>query len=104
MRADLAARARRLYWLNPEPQAEWGQEDSLIEQYRRSCTAVYECRTLGQLAEAVAGQSVTLTLADVNNSGPVTVGLSGPGSALGSTQIRVVDAVYHLYNPLVVRP
>ncbi|WP_298814327.1 choice-of-anchor Q domain-containing protein [Chloroflexus sp.] len=47
---------------------------------------------------------VTLTLADVNNSGPVTVGLSGPGSALGSTQIRVVDAVYHLYNPLVVRP
>jgi uncharacterized protein len=52
--ARIAARAKRVYWLNPEPSAAWGQEDSLIEEYRRSCTAVKEVRTLGQLADAIA--------------------------------------------------
>jgi uncharacterized protein with von Willebrand factor type A (vWA) domain len=50
----IAARAKRVYWLNPEPEMAWGQEDSLIEEYRRSCTAIKEVRTLGQLADAIA--------------------------------------------------
>lgn len=50
----IAARARRVYWLNPEPESTWGDDDSLIEQYRRACTAVFEVRTLGQLADVIA--------------------------------------------------
>lgn len=52
--ARIAERARRVYWLNPEPAATWGTDDSLIEEYRRSCTAVREVRTLGQLADVIA--------------------------------------------------
>lgn len=52
--ARIAERARRVYWLNPEPQVVWGTDDSLIEEYRRSCTAIREVRTLGQLADVIA--------------------------------------------------
>ena len=50
----IAARARRVYWLNPEPSPLWGEDDSLIDQYKHSCTAVHEVRTLGQLADVIA--------------------------------------------------
>ena len=53
--ADLASRARSLYWLNPEPRAYWDSGDSVIAQYAPSCTAVIECRTLRQL-EAFVGE------------------------------------------------
>lgn len=49
----LAERARRTYWLNPEPRAEWGTEDSSIADFAVWCTAVFEVRTLRQLADAV---------------------------------------------------
>ena len=52
--ARIAERARRVYWLNPEPRVVWGTDDSLIEEYRRSCTAIHEVRTLGQLADLIA--------------------------------------------------
>ncbi len=52
--ARIAERARRVYWLNPEPRIVWGTDDSLIEEYRRSCTAIREVRTLGQLADVIA--------------------------------------------------
>ena len=51
--ARIAGRARRVLWLNPEPAAAWGCADSLIEEYRASCTAVQEVRTLRQLADAI---------------------------------------------------
>ena len=51
--ARIAGRARRVLWLNPEPVAAWGRADSLIEEYRPSCTAVQEVRTLRQLADAI---------------------------------------------------
>ncbi len=51
--AAIATRARRVLWLNPDPSATWGRTDSLIDEYRRSCTAVKEVRTLHQLADAV---------------------------------------------------
>lgn len=50
----IAARARRVYWLNPEPAEAWGEDDSIIDDYRRSCTNVFEVRTLGQLADVIA--------------------------------------------------
>lgn len=50
----ISRRARRVYWLNPEPTDLWGTTDSVIEAYRPSCTSVYEVRTLGQLSDAIA--------------------------------------------------
>jgi uncharacterized protein with von Willebrand factor type A (vWA) domain len=50
----IAERARRVYWLNPEPSELWGTTDSLIDTYRHGCTAVHEVRTLGQLADVIA--------------------------------------------------
>ena len=51
--AQIAARARRVYWLNPEPRAEWDTTDSVQAVYARYCSAVYEVRTLAQLSAAV---------------------------------------------------
>jgi uncharacterized protein with von Willebrand factor type A (vWA) domain len=47
--ADLARRAHRVYWLNPEPRAYWGSGDSIIDQYAPYCDGVFECRNLRQL-------------------------------------------------------
>ncbi len=52
--ARLAERARRLFWLNPEPHEEWGEDDSLIEVYRPHCDGVFEVRTVRQLADVIA--------------------------------------------------
>ncbi len=52
--ARLAQRARRLFWLNPEPREEWGEDDSLIEVYRPHCHGVFEVRTVRQLADVIA--------------------------------------------------
>jgi uncharacterized protein len=52
--ARLAQRARRLFWLNPEPRDEWGEDDSLIEVYRPHCSGVFEVRTVRQLADVIA--------------------------------------------------
>jgi hypothetical protein len=46
-------RARHVYLLNPEPQADWDTTDSIVEVYRPYLDAVYEVRNLRQLAEAV---------------------------------------------------
>jgi uncharacterized protein with von Willebrand factor type A (vWA) domain len=45
---------RRLYWFNPEPADEWGDADSQLPAYAELCDGVFEVRTLGQLADAVA--------------------------------------------------
>jgi uncharacterized protein with von Willebrand factor type A (vWA) domain len=51
---ELARLARRVYWLNPEPRAEWDTDDSRITLYRRSCAGVFEVATLRQLENCVA--------------------------------------------------
>ena len=51
--ADLRRRARRLYWLNPEPRATWDSGDSIVREYARHCDDMVECRTLRQLAKFV---------------------------------------------------
>ena len=52
--ARLAQRARRVFWLNPEPRDEWGEDDSLIEVYRPHCDGLFEVRTVRQLADVIA--------------------------------------------------
>jgi uncharacterized protein with von Willebrand factor type A (vWA) domain len=49
----LQARARKVYLLNPEPEAEWDTHDSIVGLYAPSLSGVYEVRNLRQLADAV---------------------------------------------------
>jgi uncharacterized protein len=51
--AELQHLARRLYWLNPEPRAEWDTLDSRASEYATHCTGAFEVSTIRQLATAV---------------------------------------------------
>ncbi|HEV2361361.1 MAG TPA: VWA domain-containing protein [Acidimicrobiales bacterium] len=51
--AEMRRRARRVYWLNPEPRSYWGSGDSIVDQYAQFCDGAYECRNLRQLAAFV---------------------------------------------------
>jgi uncharacterized protein with von Willebrand factor type A (vWA) domain len=51
---DLRRRARRLYWLNPEPRSYWDTGDSIASLYGAHCDGVFECRNLRQLERFVA--------------------------------------------------
>ncbi len=51
--ADLQAKARHVYWLNPEPSSYWGSGDSIVGEYARYCDRVVEVRTLRQLEQFV---------------------------------------------------
>jgi uncharacterized protein with von Willebrand factor type A (vWA) domain len=51
--AEVAHRAGRVYWLNPEPRQYWDDGDSVIGGYAPLCTRVEECRTLQQIADFV---------------------------------------------------
>ncbi len=50
---ELRARARHVYWLNPEPRAYWDSGDSIVGEYALHCDDVVECRTLRQLERFV---------------------------------------------------
>jgi uncharacterized protein with von Willebrand factor type A (vWA) domain len=50
--AQIAARAGRTYWLNPEPRLYWNYGDSVIDSYAQYCEA-YECWTTAQLENFV---------------------------------------------------
>jgi uncharacterized protein with von Willebrand factor type A (vWA) domain len=50
--AALTARARRAFWLNPEPRLYWNYGDSVIAAYAPFCE-VFECWTTRQLEEFV---------------------------------------------------
>ena len=49
----LRERARRLYWLNPEPRADWDTSDSIMSVYTPWCDRVFEVRNLRQLTACV---------------------------------------------------
>jgi uncharacterized protein with von Willebrand factor type A (vWA) domain len=42
-------RARRVYWLNPEPLSQWGTGDSAAPEYA-GLVEMHECRNVGQLS------------------------------------------------------
>jgi uncharacterized protein with von Willebrand factor type A (vWA) domain len=50
---DIHDRVRKVYWLNPEPRADWNTTDSILEAYESFCSGVFETRNLRQLAEFV---------------------------------------------------
>ncbi len=50
--AQVAERAGRTYWLNPEPRLYWNYGDSVIAAYERHCE-VFECWTTRQLEDFV---------------------------------------------------
>jgi hypothetical protein len=52
---ELHQRARRVYWLNPEPRGYWDTGDSIVSDYGIYCDGVYECRNLRQLESFVSG-------------------------------------------------
>ena len=52
--AEVAHRARHLWWLNPEPRSYWDTGDSIVSEYAVHCDGVYECRNLRQLEGFVA--------------------------------------------------
>jgi uncharacterized protein len=47
--ARIARRAGSVYWLNPEPRAQWNTGDSTMRAYEPHCTAAVTCRTLNDL-------------------------------------------------------
>ena len=51
--ATIEHRARRLYWLNPEPRSEWDSLDSRASDYARHCTDAFEVSTIRELVAAV---------------------------------------------------
>jgi uncharacterized protein len=50
--AQIAARAGRTFWLNPEPRLYWNYGDSVIAAYAQHCIA-FECWTTNQLEDFV---------------------------------------------------
>lgn len=46
-------RARKVFWLNPEPRREWDTTDSIMSTYEPACHGVFEARNLRQLGEFV---------------------------------------------------
>ncbi|MGW1590950.1 VWA domain-containing protein [Streptomyces sp. NPDC002386] len=50
---ELARRARRVHWLNPEPHAQWGTGDSAAPAYAE-LVEMHECRTARQLGALIA--------------------------------------------------
>ncbi len=46
---DLQHKARRVFWLNPEPMQFWGTGDSVAYSYARYCDEMVEVRNLKQL-------------------------------------------------------
>lgn len=50
--AQIAARAGRTFWLNPEPRLYWNYGDSVIEAYSQYCTA-FECWSASHLGDFV---------------------------------------------------
>ena len=51
---EIRERARRVFWLNPEPRGYWNTGDSIVGEYGVHCDGVYEWRNLRQLERFVA--------------------------------------------------
>jgi hypothetical protein len=60
--AQIAARAGRTFWLNPEPRLYWNYGDSVIAAYEQHCTA-FECWTTAQLEDFVRALTRPVTAA-----------------------------------------
>lgn len=50
---EIQNRARKLFWLNPEPKAYWNTGDSIVGEYGEHCDGLFEVRNLRQLESFV---------------------------------------------------
>jgi len=50
---EIQHRARKLFWLNPEPRAYWNTGDSIVGDYGAYCDGTFEVRNLRQLERFV---------------------------------------------------
>ena len=50
---EIEQKARKLFWLNPEPKAYWNTGDSIVGDYGVHCDGVFEVRNLRQLEKFV---------------------------------------------------
>lgn len=50
---EISQKARKLFWLNPEPKAYWDTGDSIVGEYGAHCDGVFEVRNLRQLEKFV---------------------------------------------------
>jgi uncharacterized protein with von Willebrand factor type A (vWA) domain len=50
---DMAEKAKRVIWLNPEARASWRLGDSVMYEYMPYCDEVHECRNARQLTRIV---------------------------------------------------
>ncbi len=50
----IAEQARRVFWLNPEAEEQWGETDSAMDDYRAYCRGAFEVRSLRQLGDVIA--------------------------------------------------
>jgi uncharacterized protein with von Willebrand factor type A (vWA) domain len=50
---EMRKKARRLFWLDPEPRGYWDTGDSIVSEYAPYCDGVYEVRNLRQLQKFV---------------------------------------------------
>jgi uncharacterized protein with von Willebrand factor type A (vWA) domain len=60
--AQVAEKAGRLFWLNPEPKLYWNYGDSVMAAYERHCDGAFECWTtkhLENFVNVVAGAAPT---------------------------------------------
>ena len=46
---DLESKARKVFWLNPEPRSYWDTGDSIVSEYSGYCEGTFEVRNLRQL-------------------------------------------------------
>src|SRR5438477_4338860 len=52
--AEMHKRARKVFWLDPEPRGYWDTGDSIVSEYAPYCDGVYEVRNLRQLQKFVS--------------------------------------------------
>jgi uncharacterized protein with von Willebrand factor type A (vWA) domain len=57
---EMRKKARKVYWLDPEPRGYWDTGDSIVSEYAPYCDGVYEVRNLRQLQKFV-GDVVDVT-------------------------------------------
>jgi hypothetical protein len=50
---EMNRKARRVFWLNPEPRSYWDTGDSIMSTYSTHCDGTFEVRTLRQLERFV---------------------------------------------------
>ncbi len=50
---EIRQKARKLFWLNPEPKAYWNTGDSIVGEYGAYCDGTFEVRNLRQLERFV---------------------------------------------------